>query len=218
MPASGCFAYALCVVTMDANDTLLVGRAIRRIRKQKKISLQVLAERSGVAPGMLSQIERDLGNPSLKTLTRIRQALEVPLNALFEANEAADAGSVSSGTALAQQHVRRAEERRSLQFGTPLMTKEMLSPAAGEHLQFMVLNILPGGSSGDSPLSYAAEKGGVVLSGAFELDLDGDVLRLEAGDSFQFNGMTPHIFRNTGSEPASVLWIIAHRPTQSRHL
>lgn len=46
---------------MQADDTRLVGQAIRRIRKEKKISLQTLAARSGVATGMLSQIERDLG-------------------------------------------------------------------------------------------------------------------------------------------------------------
>ncbi|MBV7484301.1 helix-turn-helix domain-containing protein [Bordetella sp. BOR01] len=200
---------------MEPDDTRLVGQAIRRIRKGKKISLQTLAARSGVATGMLSQIERDLGNPSLRTLARIRQALDVPLSALFEGDDAT-AADASDGDDLAA-HVRRQDTRRVMQFGTPLMTKEMLSPPAGQRLQFMVLNILPGGTSGAPPLSYAAEKGGMVLQGAFELELDGRTLQLQRGDSFQFDGAVPHVFRNPFDEPASILWIIAHEPASQRH-
>ncbi|AWP73609.1 helix-turn-helix domain-containing protein [Bordetella bronchiseptica] len=200
---------------MQADDTRLVGQAIRRIRKEKKISLQTLAARSGVATGMLSQIERDLGNPSLKTLARIRQALDVPLSALFEADDETAADAADAGDLAA--HVRRDGTRRVMQFGTPLMTKEMLTPPAGQRLQFMVLNIQPGGTSGAPPLSYAAEKGGMVLQGAFELELDGRTLQLQRGDSFQFDGATPHVFRNPYDEPASILWIIAHEPAAQRH-
>ncbi len=192
-----------------------MGRAIRRIRKQKKISLQTLAAQSGVATGMLSQIERDLGNPSLRTLARIRQALDVPLSALFESvDEVRASGTADDPLAI---HVRRAGQRKAMPFGTPLMTKEMLSPAAGQRLQFMVLDIQPGGTSGEPALSYPAEKGGTVLRGAFELELDGRTLVLRQGDSFQFNGATPHIFRNPFDEPVSVLWIIAHEPSAHLH-
>src|SRR5690606_250320 len=167
---------------MADDGTHLIGQVIRRIRKEKGISLEELSERSGVAVGMLSQIERDLGNPSLKTLARIRQALDVPLSAFFE-----DDGA-TVGDSDPDAHIRRRETRAALPFGTALMTKEMLSPAAGRRLQFMILNIEPGGTSGDPPLSYPAEKGGMVLQGAFELDLNGQVLSLNEGDSFQFDG------------------------------
>jgi transcriptional regulator with XRE-family HTH domain len=200
---------------MRQDDTGSIGQAIRRIRKNKQISLQTLSSASGVAIGMLSQIERDLGNPSLRTLMRIQQALDVPLSALFDADGEDDLRTPREDLA---HHVRRKKTRRAVQFGTPLMTKEMLSPPAGQRLQFMVLNIQPGGTSGPSPLSYAAEKGGLVLQGAFELTLAGKVLDLRAGDSFQFDGATPHTFSNPYDEPASLMWIIAHEPASGRHL
>ena len=196
---------------MPSDNAKLVGQAIRRIRKQKKLSLQDLASKAGVAVGMLSQVERDLGNPSLKTLTRIHQALQVPLSALF--SDSADVSVSPEKSALdLESYVTRKGSRARLQFGTPLLMKEMLSPSMGNRLQFMILNLLPGGSSGDSPLSYAAEKGGLVFSGSLELDLDGEKLKLNEGDSFQFDGSTPHIFTNPYTEPASVLWIIAYDP------
>lgn len=198
---------------MKNDDSGPIGQAIRRIRKEKQISLQALSSASGVAIGILSEIERGLGNPSLKTLMRIQQALEVPLSALFDEPQAgpADAGGLAA-------HVRREGTRRAMPFGTPLMTKEMLSPPSGQRLQFMVLTIQPGGTSGPAALSYPAEKGGMVLQGAFDLTLADQVLHLRRGDSFQFDGATPHIFSNPYEEPASLLWIISHEPLAARQL
>lgn len=195
-----------------AHDNIqLVGRAIRRIRKQKKLSLQDLASRAGVAVGVLSQIERNLGNPSLKTLTRIHRALEIPLSALFE-NGSTPTNTVQRTAQELERYVKREGTRVRLQFGSPLLMKEMLSPSKNSHLQFMVLSLLPGGSSGDAPLSYPAEKGGLVLEGTFELDLDGQKLILREGDSFQFDGTIPHIFSNPYTTPANLIWIIAYEP------
>jgi len=97
--------------------------------------------------------------------------------------------------------------------------KVLLTPSCTASLEMaaLLLNIQPGGTSGAPPLSYAAEKGGMVLQGAFELELDGQTLQLQRGDSFQFDGATPHVFRNPYDEPASILWIIAHEPAAQRH-
>jgi predicted DNA-binding WGR domain protein/transcriptional regulator with XRE-family HTH domain len=51
----------------------------------RALSLQRLAELSDVSVGMLSHIERGLTSPSLRTLNKIRLALDVPISALFEA-------------------------------------------------------------------------------------------------------------------------------------
>ncbi|MCJ9713262.1 cupin domain-containing protein [Bordetella hinzii] len=44
------------------------------------------------------------------------------------------------------------------------------------------------------------------------------MLHLRRGDSFQFDGATPHIFSNPYEEPASLLWIISHEPLAARQL
>ena len=60
-----------------------IGRIIRNLRLAKNIKLQQLAEMTGISIGGLSQIERDLSNPSLAALVRIAKALEVPIASLF---------------------------------------------------------------------------------------------------------------------------------------
>lgn len=200
--------------TEDDFDALvepaLVGARIRGLRQGKGLTLSELAQRSGISVGMLSQIERDLANPSLRTLTRIRMALEVPLSALF-AEERAPA---SLGD---PDFVRRGGRRPRLDLGPDLVVKELLSSAVAVNMQFMVLGIPPGGGSGNSVLMYPAEKAGLVLRGRFWLRVGEQVAILEEGDSFQFDSALPHRFWNESDQPAQVLWIIG-QTLPERHL
>jgi len=81
----------------------------------------------------------------------------------------------------------------------------------------MLLHIPPNGSSGASPLTSPAEKGGLVLDGEIFLTVDGREARLCEGDSFIFDGRLPHLFRNVSSSSAKVFWIISNFPI-ARHL
>lgn len=189
-------------------DVPKVGGKIRQLRMKQKLSLADLAERSGVSAGLLSQIERDLANPSLKTLTRIRHALGVPLSALFD-----EGPSLESDPAF----IRRKVGRPKFDLGPECMIKELLSSSVAQNLQFMILHIPPGGSSGSQPLSYSSEKAGIVLEGEFTLQVDESEVRLEAGDSFQFDGIRPHYFRNHSADVARVLLIIG-QTLPERHL
>ncbi len=174
-----------------------VGEAIRRLRQVKGMTLQELALASGVSVGMLSQVERDRANPSLRVLTQIRIALGASVSELFEDAEPAAADPT---------FVRRAERRGWLELG--YLSKELLSPGKPENLQFMILHIPPGGTSGDQPLSYPAEKGGMLLEGIIELTVKNQAVTLREGDSFLFDSLDPHSFRNPTEASARVLWII----------
>lgn len=192
----------------SAADVPHVGRMIRKLRKSRKLSISELAEQAGVSVGLLSQIERDVANPSLKTLTRIRHALRVPLSALFDE---------SGSTPDTPDFVRRSRGRPKFDLGPEFMTKELLSSSQARTLQFMILHIPPGGSSGPQPLSYPSEKVGLVLEGEILLNVDGIEAALANGDAFQFDGIKPHTFRNSGASMARILLVIGQTPTE-RHL
>jgi transcriptional regulator with XRE-family HTH domain len=183
-----------------------VGRAIRALRKARGMTLQALALASGVSAGMLSEIERDQANPSLRVLSQIRNALGAPISALFEepAHPASDPA-----------FVRRSAHRPWLELG--YMSKELLSPGGPQNLQFMILHIPPLGDSGEKPLSYPAEKGGMLLEGALYLSVNGREVLLGVGDSFLFDSLDPHSFRNPLNQTARVLWIMGAVPVE-RHL
>src|SRR4051794_19021375 len=103
---------------MDVASDVGLGHTIKRLRTQRALSLQRLAELSDVSVGMLSHIERGLTSPSLRTLTKIRLALDVPISALFE----------SSGEAEGVDFVRRSTSRPILDLGAEHLVKELLSP------------------------------------------------------------------------------------------
>lgn len=184
----------------------LIGGAIRRLRKQKGMSIQNLADASGVSVGMLSQIERDRANPSLRVITSIREALEVPVSALFDEPPAAVKDP---------EFVRRAANHPHLDLGS--LRKELLSPRDQRTLQFMMLELDPLATTGDKPVSYAALKGGMVLEGQLLLRVGEEEALLHSGDSFLFEGTKPHSFRNPLSVPVRIFWIIV-TVGQERHL
>ncbi len=180
-------------------QTSALGRELRRLRLNKGLSIQAFAEKADVSAGLLSQIERGISSPSLRTLTKLRHALGVPLGALFEGSRSASAES---------RFVQRREGRRRLDLGSHRLVKEMLSPNTSSPMQVMILVIPPGGGSGDQPYNDEGEKAGLVLEGFLQLVIDGESFDLRQGDSFQFDSSLPHRFHNLYQDTARVLWII----------
>lgn len=163
------------------------------------MTLAQLSLASRVSVGMLSHIERGQSSPSLKTLERLRVALDVPLASFFERS-----------TAAAQQPgwLLRAPQRSALTLDKLGLVKEMLSPAGNSDLEVLMLVMEPGGGSGAEPWTRNGEKAGLVLEGRFELSIGDDTQVLEPGDSFQFDSRQPHTFRNVSDQVARVVWII----------
>ena len=64
-----------------------IGAEIRRERKRRDMTVASLADAAGLSQGMLSKIETGQTSASLATLSRLAEALTVPLSALFSATE-----------------------------------------------------------------------------------------------------------------------------------
>lgn len=69
----------------------MIGKRVQHLRKEKGMSLSVLAERSGVAKSYLSNLERDIQkNPSIQILEKIASVLNIPVDRLIDQEPAAD--------------------------------------------------------------------------------------------------------------------------------
>ena len=62
----------------------LFGRTIRRLRRQRGLSQEALAERAGMHLNHLSSIERGERNPGLLSVLKIARALDLPIASLFD--------------------------------------------------------------------------------------------------------------------------------------
>ena len=65
-----------------------LGERIKRLRGERELQQRQLAEKAGLTPSMVSQIESGRLSPSLHTLGKIASAFGVPIAALFDGKPA----------------------------------------------------------------------------------------------------------------------------------
>ncbi len=179
---------------------------MRHRRRVRGMTLQELAEASGISIGQLSQIERGRSSPSLRVLASIADALNVGIGNLFEE-------SLSGASSPENKIIVRADERKKLGFWRTGISKELLTPSVGKSgLEIFMLVLDQGGTTGAQVYSHDGEEGGLVLDGDISIEVDGVEHRLGQGDSFRFESTRPHSFRNVGKGQARVVWVNSHSP------
>lgn len=190
------------VTLPDKADAALdrLGERIRFLRSERSMTLQDVANRSGVSVAMLSHIERGRSTPSIKVLDRVRQALGVSFSEFF--------GEPSLAAEPEANLVSRADNRPFLKFDAMNLSKELLSPVRGTEIEMMLLHLGKGGHSGDEPWRRVGVKCGMVIDGKFELTIGTSVHTLSKGDAFQFDSSFPHSFRNLHEGESTIMWVI----------
>ncbi|MGY4403057.1 cupin domain-containing protein [Bradyrhizobium sp. USDA 3315] len=179
---------------------LAVGRRIRDLRRSKEMSLEVVAARTDLSIGFISQIERGLSSPSLRVLATLADVLGVGIAALFGSTPRDDgAGGI----------VTREVQRAELKLWRTGISKQLLSPAGSEsRLNLFLVHLEPGGNTGDEFYTHDGEEAGLVLQGEMTLTVDTETWTLKQGDSFRFASRRPHRFSNPARDAkAVVLWV-----------
>jgi len=179
---------------------LWLGMQLRDLRRLRGLSLKQLGERAGLSVGMLSQIERGLSSPSIRSLRQISEALGVPPARFFHEQEAPALPEIGK--------IVRRGAGRVLRLPTNGVSKQLLTPDLSGALEMLLVIVEPGGSSGPEHYTHKGEECGHVLSGSLRLWIGEDVFALERGDSFRFPSATPHRFENPGRSETQVLWVI----------
>ena len=193
------------VETDDAVDQRL-GETVRLLRQRAGLSIQDVANKTGLSNGMISQLERARAMPSIRTLRLLSIALEVPISYFFETSDPA---------ADVQRYIVRKNNRRLLRLTASGVVKEALTPDSKGQLELYELTLNPGASSGTDFLQHTGEKAGYILSGSLRLWLDNQAHVLEAGDSFRFPSIVPHMFDNPTQQVARAIWVTTLRQTDS---
>lgn len=177
-------------------DDGLVGAKLRALRQRQNKTLQAISAATGISVGHLSQLERDLVSPSIKTLHDLSRALGVNISWFFLPQ---DAGK------RVEQYIVRGRQRRHISYADGIDDYQLNSQAV-RHLGLLFSTFAPGASSGDGPYAHEGEEAGYVVSGRFELWIDGASTVLDAGDSFSFPSSLPHRYHNPGRGEAIVIW------------
>lgn len=177
-----------------------VGKIIRNLRLAKNIKLQELANMASMSISNLSQLERELSNPSLVTLVKIAKALEVPIVSLFLNSEKKSENKVV---------IIRNKERRKVIFPDMETVYEPLSPIKETEVEF-VLARMEEGKTQKVLVTHKGEEHIYVIKGILEVRIESETHILKEGDSISFKSSFSHGFRNAGK--GEMLAVIAVSP------
>lgn len=171
-----------------------IGARLRNHRLRQHITIEQLAEASGLTKGFISRVERDQTSPSVATLVNLCSVLRVEVGALFEEPE----------TTLVEL-----DDAPEVNLGGEGIVERLVSPRNLSKVQVLRGVVEPGGQGESEKYTVDCETEILhVLSGEFTVETSGGVHRLVAGDTLTFPGTEPHTWENSAKVPAEILWIL----------
>jgi transcriptional regulator with XRE-family HTH domain len=182
-----------------------IGVHLRARRHELGLSLRDLADRLGVSPSLISQIERGRANPSVSTLYQLVGELDVSLDELlFEDRRPAEAPAVGP--------IQRATERHRIRLASGVIW-ERLTTLSEPGVEFLYVIYEVGGASSpeDAFQRHSGHEWGYVLSGTLQVTVGFRQYLLETGDSLSLESTTPHRLANVGDTPVHAIWFVLGR-------
>jgi transcriptional regulator with XRE-family HTH domain len=176
-----------------------IGAKIRDLRKYNRITLKELAKRTKLTTSFLSQIERNLASPSVKSLETIVEALNEDLGHFFGREKEKELIFVKKG--MGKKSVDKKKK----------ISHEVL--ASGALSMKMRPHIFALGADAELTKELrhpSAEIFGLVLKGKLEMSFDTKKLIMKEGDSICcVFAHRPHRVVNIGKADARLLWIVS---------
>ncbi|OBG39839.1 helix-turn-helix domain-containing protein [Mycolicibacter heraklionensis] len=176
---------------------------LRAVRKQRGLTLEGLAERTGLTKSYLSKIERSRSTPSIAVAIKVAQALDVDVAQLF--SERGDEDKIAVDRAADRNADRQRYRAMAANMLGKTMSPFVVRPTghAGRR---------ENGEDGEAHPLHPAHEGQefvFVHAGTVELEYGDATLTLNAGDSAYFDASISHRLRSVGSGPAEVVVVAA---------
>ena len=194
-----------------------MGDHLRSARQGRGLTLRELAQRLGVSPSMISQIETGRASPSVSTLYAIANELDVSLDELLFEDRRAPAAETADKpmTGLAARAVavkQAANTRKRIRLASGVIW-ERLTPISEADTEFLYVTYEVGGasSSADDFQRHAGHEWGFVLEGTLAVDIGFEEHVLGPGDSISFDSTIPHRLANAGDVVVHAIWFVLGR-------
>lgn len=176
-----------------------MGTRIRALRADRSLTLDALAGLAGVSRAMLSRIERGDSSPTAQLLVKICGGLGITLSALFAAAE-------TPSNPLS----RHASQPTWRDPATGYFRRNVSPAGTGSSVDIAEVEFPPGASVAfDNRRAAGTDQHVWVLDGTLELDVAGEMFRLEAGDCLMMRFGQPVAFRNSTARPVRYAVIIS---------
>ena len=181
-----------------------LGNQVRELRNERSLTLQDLADLTGLSKPNLSQIENNLVTPPIATLLKIATALGVPIGYFFQ-----------ESPQQINMIVVRKEDRYGIAKGPHIshigyQYEPLAYPKIDKSMEPFIVEMEEREASDIVFNNHRGEEFLFVLRGSLEFCYGDDSVTLEEGDSLYFDSIVPHGYRGIGG-PAKTL-VVIYRP------
>ena len=169
-----------------------IGQRIKSLRMKNNLTLEELASRTELTKGFLSQVERDLTQPSIATLNDIVEALGLTLAKFFQEDKE------EKKVFTTEDYFVDEREGYTIRWIVPNAQKNEMEP---------ILIELNANQKSQEISPHEGEEFGYVLAGRI-IVVDGDKeIVVKKGQTFYIKGTNLHYLKNESAQLAKVLWI-----------
>jgi len=189
-----------------SNHQINVGLKIKGIRETKNLTLEEVAERTGLSIEQISSIENDINLPSLGPLIKVARALGVRLGTFMDDNDAL-------GPVICRAAQREAKSGISFSNGANDTRKHMdyhplAQQKAGRHMEPFIIDIHPEEKPDYQLSAHEGEEFIYVMQGEVELEYGKEIYTLHEGDSIYYDSIVKHHLHGAPGKSAKILALV----------
>ncbi|WP_125559459.1 helix-turn-helix domain-containing protein [Salibacterium salarium] len=173
-----------------------IGKKLRQIRTQKGLNLEEMAVRTGVSKPMLGQIERGDSNPTVGTLWKIANGVNVPFTSFVELER-------PYATKITYDELKTLDGDHGGLHVKPVFQKDSHTP-----FEVFYVDIDAKQSYYSNAHPKGVEEYIFLQQGHIEIEIEDDCFELQEGDALRFEASEDHVYTNKSDEKASFTMII----------
>lgn len=185
--------------TKNLKPAFLLGARVRALRRARGWTVEDLANAVGVDKAHISRIENNLKTPSIATIAKMSQSLEVPMAQLLGETLNKSDIKVTRGESL--DRMSEAHEPALHQF-VPLLHGDTVNA-------FEAFIIFPGPDAGQTEAQHGGQEMLYILAGVVDVIFQSHSVRLSGGDCIHFPGHLEHRLCRVGRARAKALLVLS---------
>ncbi|OOM07475.1 helix-turn-helix domain-containing protein [Clostridium saccharobutylicum] len=178
----------------------LIAANLKKIREEKKLSLDKLSELTGISKSMLAQIERGKSNPTITTLSKIAFGLKIQITTLITTPKA-------NTVVMNKNDINPLEENNGKYRLYPFFPYE-----DGRCFELYTLEIEKGGYLSSEPHIEGTQEFLTVFQGEITIEVDNEKYKIKNGNSIRFKSDKSHSYHNSGSNLLKAHLIVYRHP------
>jgi len=182
------------------NLNLVIANNLKEIRELRKLSLDKVADLTGVSKSMLGQIERGESNPTISTVWKIANGLKISFTDLINTHK--------SGTIL----IRRSEIEPLIEDGGRYRLYPVFPYEDNRRFEIYSIDIEKDGYLNSEAHREGTEEYLTVFQGQATIIVNREEHIISKGDSIRFKADKPHGYYNAGDEPVIISMVIYYLP------